>query len=199
MDGDMAVTPGRWISAGWTIVRQDLGSFVLMTLIMIALIAIGNIIVAGPLVAGMFMAARRQMQEGRSDLSDIFSGFQQFVDTLLIGLILSAFALLGFALCIFPSLIVLALYLFAFLFHVDRKLPFWDALEASRRLVAQRPAGYVLFVVLLVLLNLLGLMMAVVGLLLTIPVTIAAITAAYRDVVGFLHKPRNGRGPIVIP
>jgi uncharacterized membrane protein len=199
MNGDITVTPGRWIRAGWDIVRQDLGTFVLMSMVMLVLVAVGNVIVVGPLMAGMFVASRRQMQEGKADLSDLFSGFQQFVDTLLIGLILSAFTLVGFALCIFPALVVLALYLFSFLFHVDRKLAFWDALEASRRLVVQKPAGFVLFVVVLTLLNLLGLMLAVVGVLFTIPITIAAITVAYRDMVDFRHKPRNARGPVVIP
>jgi len=41
------------------------------------------------------------------------------------------------------------------------------------------------FMLALVLLNLAGLLCFVVGLLVTVPITMAAITVAYHDVVGF--------------
>jgi hypothetical protein len=44
-----------------------------------------------------------------------------------------------------------------------------------------------------------GLMLAGVGLLVTIPVTIASITVAYRDQIGFQRKPLETRGPVIIP
>jgi uncharacterized membrane protein len=196
---DAPVTPGRWIGIGWGIVRQDLGNFLLMTVIAVAISLVGNVIVAGPLLAGLFFAVRRQIQEGRTDLADVFYGFNQFVDSLLIGLILTVFGLVGLSLCFFPVFIVAALYLFPFLFLIDRKLPFWDAMEASRKLVWKDPGAYLWFAILLTLLNLLGLILAVVGLLFTIPATIAAITVAYQETVGFVHKPPDNHRPIIIP
>jgi hypothetical protein len=55
------------------------------------------------------------------------------------------------------------------------------------------------FVFLLVLLNLLGLLFAGVGLLITIPVSVAAIAVAYGEVVGFQLQAPVSHGPIVIP
>ena len=57
----------------------------------------------------------------------------------------------------------------------------------------------VLFVILLILLNLVGLMVLGIGVLITIPVTAGAIAAAYRDVVGFYYRPMESKGPVVIP
>jgi uncharacterized membrane protein len=195
----MRVTPGRWISSGWDLVRKDLGAFVLMTVIVIALTMVGHFIVAGPLWAGLFIAVRRRMTEGRTEIADVFAGFGQFVDALLICILTSVFFLLGLVLFFFPVFIVAAFYLFPYLFLVDRRLPFWDAMEASRRLASQHLAGYVGFVLLLALLNLLGLMFFGVGILVTIPVTVAAIAVAYRDMTGvsMIHPPPAR--PIVIP
>jgi len=199
------VTPGRWISQGWEVVKQDLGNFILITLIALALwlavgfTVIGHFIVGGPLVSGMFIAIRRRMQEGRMELMDLFAGFNLFLDSFLICLLSSLFMLLGLLLCIFPVFFVAALYVFPFLFLIDRRLSFWDAMEASRAAVSSDILGYVIFVILIALLNLVGLMLAGVGLLVTIPISMAAVAVAYRDVTGFRPKPPETRGPVIIP
>ncbi|HYK92132.1 MAG TPA: hypothetical protein VE398_25440 [Acidobacteriota bacterium] len=192
-------TPGRWIGMGWGIVREDLGNFILITLIALALATVGSFVVAGPLLAGLFIAVRQRLLEGRMDISDLFSGFSFFIDTFLIFIVSTIFSLVGLAFCILPVFIVTAFYLFPYLYLVDRKLTFWEAMEASRRLATQHLAGYTVFVILLLLLNLLGLMLLGVGVLITIPVTIAAITVAYKESVGFSYTPQETRGPIVIP
>jgi hypothetical protein len=71
-------------------------------------------------------------------------------------------------------------------------------MEASRKLVMQDLLGYVLFLVLLLLLNVLGFVLAGVGLLVTVPVSVAAITVAYQEKVGFMQPPA-ATGPVVIP
>jgi len=45
--------------------------------------------------------------------------------------------------------------------------------------------GYTLFLIALAILNIAGVMCLFVGVLVTVPITMAAITVAYRDVVGF--------------
>ena len=195
----MSVTPGRWVGMGWEIFKQDAGNFVLITLVALALSAVGNFVVAGPLLAGMFIAVRRRILEGRTDLTDLFAGFNLFVDALLVYILTSIFELGSLVLCIFPIFIVAAIYLFPYLFVVDRRLSFWDAMESSRRLVMQDLLGHIGFVVLLVLLNLLGVMLFGVGLLVTIPVSVAAVTVAYQENVGFHHRPPEPSRPVVIP
>jgi uncharacterized membrane protein len=195
----MTVTPGKWVGMGWQIFKQDAGNFVLITLVALGLAAVGNFVVAGPLLAGQFIAARRRMLEGRTDLMDLFAGFNLFVDALLIYILSTIFELFSLALCIVPIFIVAAMYLFPYLFLVDRGLSFWDAMESSRRLVMQDLLGHIWFLVLLVLVNLLGLLLFGVGLLVTIPVSVAAIAAAYQENVGFQHRPPEPARPVIIP
>lgn len=199
------VTPGRWIGMGWAIVKQDLGTFALITLIAGVLwvaagfTVVGHFLVGGPLAAGLFIATRRKILEGKIEIADLFSGFDLFVDSLLICLVTTVLEFVGFVFCILPFFFVAAFYLFPYLFLVDRKFPFWDAMEASRKTAGRDLLGYVVFVFLLVLLNFLGLLFAGVGLLITIPVSVAAIAVAYGEVVGFQLQAPVSHGPIVIP
>jgi uncharacterized membrane protein len=200
MAAKAGITPGRWIAGGWKVFKEDIGNFILITLIFIALCLIGNIVVAGALLAGMFHSVRRCMLEGHTDLMDLFKGFSNFIDTLLVFLLVVVFLNIGLVLCVFPVLIVAAFYLFSYSYLVDRKLSFWDAMESSRRLVVGNLLGYILFVVLLGFLNLAGFLLAGIGLLFTIPISIGAIMTAYRDQVGFaVSPPTKATAPIIIP
>jgi uncharacterized membrane protein len=58
-------------------------------------------------------------------------------------------------------------------------------MEASRAVVKNDYFGFTMFLLAMVLVNLLGLVCCVVGLLVSIPVTVAAITVAYKEIVGF--------------
>jgi uncharacterized membrane protein len=198
MEAKARVTPGRWLGMGWGIIRDDIGNFILLSVVALALSTVGSFLVGGPLIAGMFLAVRRRMLEGRTDLMDLFAGFNHFIDAFLIHIIVAIFCLVGLVLCVFPAFIVVAFYLFAYLFMLDRKLAFWDAMESSRRLVLQDLLGYLLFVILLILVNFLGLLLLGVGLLVTFPVSIAAIAVAYQEMVGFTYRPAESQGPVVI-
>ena len=199
MTGKIGVTPGRWIGMGWRIFREDVGNFILITLIGLALSFVSSFVVAGPILGGFFLAVRRRMLEQRTDLNDLFEGFGRFIDTLLAFIVTFIFLSVALFCCIFPFFIVAALYLFTYPFLVDRKLSFWDAMESSRKLVAQNLVGYTIFALFLTLLNVLGLILAVVGLLVTVPVSVAAVAAAYNETVGFAYKPPESQGPIRIP
>jgi len=136
MAANVSVTPGRWIGMGWRLFKEDVGNFILVALIGLALMNFSAFVVTGPVFAGFFLVVRRRMLEGRTDLNDLFAGFSPFIDALLISLLTAIFMLGGFALCIVPIFIVAGFYLFSYLFLVDRKLSFWDAMESSRKVVA---------------------------------------------------------------
>jgi uncharacterized membrane protein len=54
--------------------------------------------------------------------------------------------------------------------------------------VKQDYFGFTMFLILAFLVNVLGLLCCVVGLLVTVPLTIAAITVAYKEIVGFEQR-----------
>ena len=120
-----------------------------------------------------------------AEFGDLFKGFNFFIPTLVAALLIGVFTCIGTMLCIIPGLVVAAMYKFTYLFIVDKRMDFWPAMQASHAVVKNDYFGFTMFLLLAVLVNLLGALCCIVGLLVSIPVTVAAITVAYKELVGF--------------
>ncbi len=101
--------------------------------------------------------------------------------------------ILGLVVLIVPGIYLTVGYVFAPWFVLDRRVGFWEAMELSRHAV--QPHWFELFglVMMIILLNLLGALALGVGLLVTIPVSWCALTAAYAARVGFQAGPQPVR------
>ena len=181
----VTVQTGRWIHVGWEMVKADLGNFVLLALVFSLLSGMVPMVIQGPLFAGFHIYCMKKMFDRRAEFADLFKGFNYFVPTLVASLLISLFVALGTLLCIIPGLVVAAMYKFTYLFIFDKRMDFWPAMQASHAVVKNDYVGFTLFLVLLGLINLLGVLCCIVGVFITIPLSVAAITAAYRDIVGF--------------
>ncbi len=176
---------GHWIGQGWEIVKSNLGLFMGMSLLYLVLSSCIPLVLHGPLLAGLHIACMRKIVRGKMEIGDMFKGFQFFVPTLLAALVMSAFIFVGSLFCIIPGLVVAAMYQFTYLFIVDKKMDFWQAMQASHAVVKNDYVGFTLFLVGAMLLNFLGFLCLIIGLLVTFPIVYAAITVAYKEVVGF--------------
>jgi uncharacterized membrane protein len=139
----------------------------------------------GALTGGFQEAFKRKFHGQKADLSDLFLGFQRLGSTIVAHLVIMVFVFLGFLCLIIPGLVLAAMYSFTYLFIVDKRLGYWEAMRASHSVVKQDYVGYTLFLIVLGLLNLAGALCLFVGLLVTIPISMGAIAAAYDQVVGF--------------
>jgi uncharacterized membrane protein len=179
------VQTGRWIGEGWELVKNDMGTFVLITLVSLVLNGVVPFVLSGPLHAGLFIALIRKLLYGRTEVGDLFKGFSFFVPTLVAAILIGLFTFIGSLLCVIPGIIVAAMYMFTYLFIVDKKMDFWPAMEASHAVVKNSYWGFFVFILALALVNIVGALCCIVGLLVTVPVSYAAIAIAYRDLVGF--------------
>jgi hypothetical protein len=175
----------RWISAGWRLVKADLGTYVLLCLVLTVLSSAVPIVLQGPLLAGFHIFCIKKMLNRRAELGDLFKGFDYFLPTFVASLIISVFVLAGTLFCIIPGLVVAAMYKFTYLFIVDKRMDFWPAMQASHAVVKNDYFGFTMFLLLMALVNLVGFLCCIVGLLVSIPVTLAAVTVAYQETVGF--------------
>jgi hypothetical protein len=183
------VQAGRWIGEGWTMVTADLGNYVLLALVFVILSSAVPVILQGPLIAGFHIFTMKKLMGRRAEFADLFIGFNYFVPTLVASLVIGLFVFCGTLLCVIPGLVVAAMYKFTYLFIVDKRMDFWPAMQASHAVVKRDYVGFTLFLILMALVNLLGVLCCVVGVFVTIPVTFAAITVAYKEIVGF--EPRT--------
>ncbi len=87
------------------------------------------------------------------------------------------------------SLLVHAIFIFAYPLIVDRKLSGWEAIKTSYRAVMKNLGGIVGLILLNIGLGFIGVLLCFVGVYLVLPVTYAAYAAAYRRV--FPESPLN--------
>jgi uncharacterized membrane protein len=98
----------------------------------------------------------------------------------------------GLALLIVPGIILLLMFMFSTFIVIERSLGPIDAMSESRRLTRGHKWQLLGFVGLLFLINLLGLLALIVGILVSIPVSALAFVHAYRALGGKVEpSPRD--------
>jgi uncharacterized membrane protein len=179
---------GRWISAGWNMVTADMGNSLLVALIFVLVNSLASIVTQGPLQTGYHMYYTKKLYNKRYEVGDLFKGFDFFVPAFVASLIIAVFVFAGSLLCVIPGLVVAAMYKFTYLFIFDKKMDFWPAMQASHEVVKNDYFGFTMFLIAMFLVNVLGFLCCIVGLLVTVPMSIAAITVAYQECVGFEQR-----------
>jgi hypothetical protein len=174
---------GRWLGEGWALVQADLGNYLLISLLFFLLNGVPFI--QGALIAGFHIYTIKKLAGRNPDIADIFKGFKFFGATLVASLLIALFTFLGTLALIIPGLVIAAMYKFTYLFIVDKRMGFWEAMQASHNIVRNDYFGFTMFLIVAFLVNVLGFLCLIVGLMVTVPLTFAAITVAYRDLVGF--------------
>ncbi len=186
---------GDYLKTGWALFKQfpaGFAGFCLLNLVVQAVLhaipylgMAASVAVSTPLFMGNFIVSAKLLQGQAPEFRDFFTGFQFFVPLLLLSVVSGIFIGIGMVLLIIPGIYLVVAYIFASTLVIDRRLDFWAAMEMSRRTVTPRWFSYFVLVLLLTVLNLVGALPLGLGLLVTIPVSFGAMTAAYRDLFGF--------------
>lgn len=184
----------RYFTVGWDLFKSDLGGFlsfgVLFFLINMGLSfipIIGNIatmIVTPALAMGFFIVAAKKLKQEPTRFEDFFKGFNYFIPLALVGLVSSALITVGLVLLVLPGIYLAVGYLFAYMLVVDRKLPFWDAMESSRKIANKNWFTLFGFFLALLAINIVGAMAFMIGLAVTTGISFCILTAAYEDIIG---------------
>ena len=118
----------------------------------------------------------------KPQFKDLFKGFEVFVPANIASLIIFVAACLGSLLLILPGLVVAAVYMFTLPMIVDKRLSFWEAMEASRRAVWKKWFPFTLFGMIILTILMVG-SLTIVGAFIAFPWIIASTAYAYRDEV----------------
>lgn len=172
-----------------------------------------NLVIQGPMIAGLWVVFLKLHRTGSANFEDAFAGFQMFLPLFLVTLVqtlltvvalIPAFGLfflggvlsnesetLGVLLMVVGGLVALvpAIYLgvswaFSLPLVVDKKLDFWPAMELSRKVVQRHFFSVFGLMICVGLIVMVGLIALCVGILVAIPVGLAAMAAAYEDLFG---------------
>jgi|LSQX01.1.fsa_nt_gb hypothetical protein len=176
---------GDWLSEAWNIVSQDLVTHILLALIVGLGSGITGGILSGPLMGGYLWIIFKKMKDPSyvPQVGDVSKGFENFVQLLLVGIVAGLIASLGTIACVIGVFFTSALVVLALPLVVDRNMDFWSAIMESINKTKQDLMGWVVFVLVVGLLNALGSAIAV-GFLITLPIAIVAIAIGYRETYG---------------
>lgn len=179
-------------NAAWRLFADNAGLLIganavafLLSLALEAVPVVGpllGVVLNFPLLAGPLMMSLKLARGERTTFAETFSGFgDHFLALAAAGVVIHIALLIGFALLILPGILILGLWLFATLNIMDRKMPFWDALEASRKTNQGHWPWYFGFAALLLLTFVAGLCCCGIGVLVALPVMNNATAIAYED------------------
>jgi uncharacterized membrane protein len=193
---DEAVDFGRWIAEGWRLIRDDLAGYFIATVILVVISVAAfklfrfiGLALVGPLQAGFYLMVANHMRTGRPLIGDIFQAFSKFIPVFLASILIALGLAIGVVACFVGTIFGLGIWMFTFLFIVDQGLDFWDAMEASRNIAKQDYLEFCLFALVIVVMNCAGLLAFGIGVLVPLPLSVAAITCAYRELVGLAAEP----------
>ena len=180
----------KWITNGWDLVFGDFGEFLLISFIYVVILTIAfstwvvGLILFGPLTAGFFYIIFNRIRGKEIYIGDIAKGFSVFVPTFLAGILINIFVSVGYFLLIIPGIVISALYMFALPLIIEKNMDFWEAMEASRKLVTRNIFELSIFMLVLLIFGFIGLILLLVGFFVALPIIFAAIAYAYCDLIG---------------
>lgn len=196
----------QYFKQGWEIYTKYLGGFTAFTVInLLILFVVGFIPVAGtparavislPLLAGYFIVSFKIINTQSVHFGDFFKGFQFFLPILFFQLVLAVgAAIIGAILTpasptagAIGTLIILAwlcvTYALTIPLIVDKRMRLWHAMKTSSKIISKHWFSFLGFLFLLFMINVIGGLFFLIGLLLTAPFSNCTFAAAYDNIVG---------------
>jgi hypothetical protein len=137
------------------------------------------------LIAGLNKFFLKLIRGEQAGVGDAFSGFGPMTGQLiLLGLVANTLCLIGYALCVIPGIFLQVAWLFSVVLVIDRQMDFWDAMELSRKMVCKHWWLVFGFFIVYSLVVVAGIIACCVGILVTMPIGIAAMLYAYENIFG---------------
>lgn len=185
---------GDCFSRGWNLLVEHPGLLIGSTaLVALLIFGVGSVPAVGVavsmaflfvLLGGLNLVFLRHLRGQSADIGIVFAGFSGalLVPLLLAGVIASALSFVGLMLCLVPGVYLIVCWgMYAPLLIIDRRLDFWQALECSRRVVTRYWWPHFGLFLLAFLVVCAGVLACGVGVIVALPLAIAAVVVAYED------------------
>jgi hypothetical protein len=166
-------------SEAWALFKKNAGLLIGATAVMALIYAGLNLIpfvgiilslFVGPIWTGLSFMSVKMVRGEPVSLNDAFAGFgPQFLALTLCGIVYQILVGIGLVLLIIPGIYLGVSWTFPFLLIIDRNVPFWQAMEQSRKTVGRRWFWFLGAWIFVVVLLVLGAFACLVGLLVALP------------------------------
>lgn len=196
------------LKRGWELFKAEPAILVIYTVLVVGLSGgvsflfedfstIFSLLVGPALTAGYYLLGNRISRDDNIEFSDSFEGFKFWFPVVVVSLITGLFTIVGLIFLILPGIYLGVAYSFAMPLVIFGGFEFWTAMELSRKLITKIWWRFFLFLLLLIVINLVGALFLLVGLLITIPASYMMVYAAFEDLSGdLLDEDTSGDSPI---
>lgn len=139
-------------------------------------------LLAPPLYAGFYLVANKISRGEEVIYPDFFGGFRFWIPTAVISLLTQVLIAIGLIALIIPGIYLAVGYLFAIQMGIFGGLDPWSAMEWSRKLITRNWWRFLGLLLVLVVFNALGLLLAGIGLLFTVPLTFLVLYVVFEEI-----------------
>jgi len=139
-------------------------------------------LLAPPLYAGFYLVANKISRGEEVIYPDFFGGFRFWIPTAVISLLTQVLIAIVLIALIIPGIYLAVGYLFAIQMGIFGGLDPWSAMEWSRKLITRNWWRFLGLLLVLVVLNALGLLLAGIGLLFTVPLTFLVLYVVFEEI-----------------
>lgn len=138
--------------------------------------------ILSPIIScGYFYIVFKKMRGEEINAKDLLEGLKFFLPAFIANAIIVVLTIIGLIILIIPGLVISSLFMFTFPLIIDKKMNFWQAMEGSRKVVQKDLPNFIIFLIILMGINLLGILCLGVGLLVSTPFILSSIACAYED------------------
>jgi hypothetical protein len=182
--GDIKI--GDWLSESWELISEDLVTHLILGLIVGYGSAITGSLLWGPLMGGYLWIFFKKLKTPSysAELGDIGKGFEMFVPTLLVGILVMLITLLGLIGCIIGIFVTAALTALALPYVVEGNRDPMAAISESFAKTKENLVGWIVFIIVIGLIHSLSSVIGGLGYAITFPLNAGMLALAYRDTVG---------------
>ena len=195
---------GEWIEKGFNLYKENIGALILVSLLAGVLSAVTFGILAGPMMAGLtlIILGLFDKKEPKPEVGRLFDGFNYFLNSFLFilvwgiiifmaSLILAFLPVVGQLASIFLAYTAQALLMFGIFLIVDKKMDFWPASMESINKVKTNFWPFLGLSVVASIIGSIGVIVCIVGIVVTFPIQFCILTVAYREVFGGAETPAS--------
>jgi tRNA A-37 threonylcarbamoyl transferase component Bud32 len=200
--GDYTLDIGSCLHRGWALVRSNFWPVVGITVLLLflryaAFAALVGVVISGPLMGGLCLYFLKKIRGEQAGVGTAFSGFSSaFLPLFLASLVTTLFTTAGFFCLLLPGIYLAVAWTFTLALVIDKRLGFWPAMRLSRKMISKHWWKFFGFIIVLSLIKMAGMLVFVVGSLVTAPVALAALMYAYEDIFGATRKPADIPSPV---
>lgn len=181
---------GGWMQEAFELYKKDFAVLLLVNLVALVLSFITAFVLSGPMYAGVAIVTLGLL-DGTSPkpvVGDVFKGFQFFLPSFLLMLVILAATMvvsmvLG-PLSTIATWVFSTITMFSIFLIVEQKMDFWPAIVASYEVVKENFWVLLALVIVASIVSTLGFIACCVGIFVTMPFYYCVLAVAYRKIVG---------------